>query len=146
MSYEAHRAVLVLGGIRSGKSEYAESLAGSAAEVRYIATATPLDVDDRAGSAASDATRDPAQSPDGAARLAAHRDRRPESWLTEETGTTPERLAELIADAKPDQTVLVDDIGGWVAAQASGVDPSALVAAVRDCAGRVILVSPEVGL
>jgi nicotinate-nucleotide--dimethylbenzimidazole phosphoribosyltransferase len=132
MSYEAHRAVLVLGGIRSGKSEYAEALAGSAAEVRYIATAAPR--------------ADPAADPGWAARIEAHRSRRPESWLTEETGTTPERLAELVADAKPDQTVLVDDLGGWVAAQPSGVDPAPLAAAVRDCAGRVILVSPEVGL
>jgi nicotinate-nucleotide--dimethylbenzimidazole phosphoribosyltransferase len=156
MSHEAHRAVLVLGGIRSGKSEYAESLVGSATEVRYVATAAPLDAYDEAGSAASDATRDPVQSPEWAARIAAHRARRPDAWLTEETGTAPERLAELVADTKPDQTVLVDDLGGWVAAHASGpdssgpdssgADPAALATAVRDCAGRVILVSPEVGL
>src|SRR5215470_12181300 len=99
MLYEAHRAVLVLGGIRSGKSEYAESLAGRAAEVRYVATA--------------------AGAPDDAgwdARVAEHRARRPDSWLTEETGTDPGRLAELLADIKPEQTVLVDDLGGWVAA------------------------------
>ena len=45
MSYEAHRAVLVLGGIRSGKSEYAESLVPAGAEVRYVATAAPGDGD-----------------------------------------------------------------------------------------------------
>jgi nicotinate-nucleotide--dimethylbenzimidazole phosphoribosyltransferase len=129
MSFEAHRAVLVLGGIRSGKSGYAESLVPPAADTRYVATAAPRDGD-----------------PEWAARLAAHRDRRPEHWLTEETGTEPARLPELIAETKPDQTVLVDDLGGWVAAQPSGADPAALVAAVRDCAGRVILVSPEVGL
>src|SRR5438046_4896748 len=100
MSYEAHRAVLVLGGIRSGKSEYAESLVPPTTEVRYVATAAPLDGD-----------------PEWAARLAAHRARRPEAWVTEETGTEPGRLPELVAEAKPDQTVLVDDLGGWVAAQ-----------------------------
>src|SRR5690349_7192831 len=131
MSYEAHRAVLVLGGIRSGKSEYAESLVPAGTEVRYVATAALGDAD---------------ADPDWAARIAAHRARRPESWLTEETGTAPGRLPELVADTKPDQAVLVDDLGGWVAAQPSDADVAALVAAVRDCAGRVILVTPEVGL
>jgi adenosyl cobinamide kinase/adenosyl cobinamide phosphate guanylyltransferase/NaMN:DMB phosphoribosyltransferase len=132
MSYEAHRAVLVLGGIRSGKSEYAESLVSRAAEVRYVATA--------AGSPGDSAW---------AGRVAEHLARRPEAWLTEETGTDPGRLAELLADAKPDQTLLVDDLGGWVAALPSGDFAGALgtlVGAVRDCAGRVVLVSPEVGL
>ncbi|OLE28235.1 MAG: hypothetical protein AUG44_07970 [Actinobacteria bacterium 13_1_20CM_3_71_11] len=129
MSYEAHRAVLVLGGIRSGKSEYAESLVPAGTEVRYVATAAPGDAD-----------------PEWAARIEAHRARRPEAWLTEETGTAPGRLPELVADTKPDQTVLVDDLGGWVAAGPSDADVAALVAAVRDGAGRVILVTPEVGL
>ena len=99
------------------------------AEVRYVATAAPGDGD-----------------PEWAARIQAHRVRRPEAWLTEETGTAPGRLPELVADAKPDQTVLVDDLGGWVAAGPSDADVAALVAAVRDGAGRVILVTPEVGL
>src|SRR5256885_7920584 len=103
MSFEAHRAVLVLGGIRSGKSEYAESLVKSATEVRYVATSAPV-----------------ADDAEWTARLDAHRARRPESWLTEETGAEPERLAELLSDTKPDQTVLVDDLGGWVAALLSG--------------------------
>jgi adenosyl cobinamide kinase/adenosyl cobinamide phosphate guanylyltransferase/NaMN:DMB phosphoribosyltransferase len=134
MPYGSHRTVLVLGGIRSGKSEYAESLVTTATEVRYVATATPS-VDD----------------PGWTARIDEHRARRPESWQTEETGTEPGRLAELLAELKPDQTVLVDDLGGWVAGLLAGGDEGhgavrALVAAVRDCAGRVILVSPEVGL
>src|SRR2546430_3629123 len=120
MSYEGHRAVLVLGGIRSGKSEYAESLVSTATEVRYVATSAPSDGD-----------------PAWAARLAAHRARRPESWQTEEIGADPGRLAELLADAKPDQTILVDDLGAWLAGLLPDPDPlpetvTRLVAAVRD--------------
>src|SRR5436190_24237294 len=91
--------VLVLGGIRSGKSELAENLvaAASAASVRYIATA----VDD-------------GTDPQWTARLAVHRARRPQSWRTDETSGDAARLAELLADAKPDEVVLVDDMGGWL--------------------------------
>lgn len=60
----------------------------------------------------------------------------------------------MLAEAKPDDTLLVDDLGGWVAAL---LDPArqpnddlatvtALADAVRACAARVVLVSPEVGL
>ena len=75
-------------------------------------------------------------------------------WTTEETGADPARLAELIAEAKPDETLLVDDLGGWVTAL---LDPASqphddlatvdgLADAVRACAARLVLVSPEVGL
>lgn len=138
MSHDGYHTALVLGGIRSGKSEYAESLVAPAAEVHYVATAERC-VDD----------------PEWAIRLAAHRSRRPESWLTEETGTDPGRLAGLLAEAKPDQTILVDDLGGWMTALLSGADwvsgaveepVTALVEAVRECAARLVVVSPEVGL
>ncbi len=133
MSTDRYRAVLVLGGIRSGKSAYAESLVSSAADVRYVATATTA-----------------ADDPEWSARLAAHRERRPGHWVTEEIGGDPGRLAGLLAEAKPDQTVLVDDLGGWLTALL-GAGPldepvDALVAAVRDSSARVVLVSPEVGL
>src|SRR6266545_3833058 len=133
MSTDRYRAVLVLGGIRSGKSAYAESLVSSAADVRYVATATTA-----------------ADDPEWSARLAAHRERRPGHWVTEEIGGDPGRLAGLLAEAKPDQTVLVDDLGGWLTALL-GAGPldepvDALVTAVRDSSARVVLVSPEVGL
>src|SRR5690348_11420317 len=95
----SHRAVLVLGGIRSGKSGSAESLVGTAAEVRYVATSAPVDDD-----------------PAWAQRLAMHRERRPATWQTQELGAEPHRLAGLLADVKPDQVVLVDDLGGWLTA------------------------------
>src|SRR5437764_8250465 len=134
MSHARYRAVLVLGGIRSGKSEYAESLVSTAAEVRYVATAAPVAEDDA----------------EWAARLAAHRERRPAAWQTDEVGAEPGRLAGLLAETKPDQTVLVDDLGGWMTALLDGGqlrdEVDKLTEAVRDCAGRLVVVSPEVGL
>src|SRR4051812_7006578 len=93
------RRVLVLGGIRSGKSELAESLVGAHDRVRYVATARGHDAD-----------------PDWAARVRAHRDRRPAGWRTEEIGEQPGRLAEVLAAVQPDEAVLVDDLGGWLTA------------------------------
>ncbi|GAA3340206.1 hypothetical protein GCM10020358_26880 [Amorphoplanes nipponensis] len=127
----------MLGGIRSGKSAFAEALVAGAASVRYVATAVGGEED-----------------PEWRARIETHQRRRPQSWTTEETGADPARLAALLTEAKPDDTLLVDDLGGWVAAL---LDPArqpnddlatvtALADAVRSCAARVVLVSPEVGL
>ena len=137
MSVDRWNTVLVLGGIRSGKSAFAESLVADAASVRYVAT-TAGGEDDQ----------------EWMDRIEAHQRRRPQSWTTEETGTDPARLAAVLADAKPDDTLLVDDLGGWVTTL---LDPAnqpnddvatvdTLADAVRACAGRVVLVSPEVGL
>ncbi|MEV2240196.1 bifunctional adenosylcobinamide kinase/adenosylcobinamide-phosphate guanylyltransferase [Micromonospora sp. NPDC049891] len=137
MSLDGWNTLLVLGGIRSGKSEFAESLVADAPTVRYLATAA-----------------DAGDDPEWAARLAAHRARRPASWRTEETAADPRRLADVIASARPEETLLVDDLGGWVtvlldpahqpADDTATVDE--LAAAVRSCAARLVLVSPEVGL
>lgn len=127
----------MLGGTRSGKSAFAEALVAGAASVRYVATSVGGEDD-----------------PEWRARIESHQRRRPQSWTTEETGADPDRLTALLADAKPDDTLLVDDLGGWVAGL---LDPArqpnddlatvtALAEAVRGCAGRVVLVSPEVGL
>jgi nicotinate-nucleotide--dimethylbenzimidazole phosphoribosyltransferase len=137
MSADGWGSVLVLGGIRSGKSAFAEALVADAASVRYIATAAGGEDD-----------------PEWRARIETHQRRRPQSWSTEETGADPARLATLLTEAKPDDTLIVDDLGGWVAAL---LDPAqqpnddlatvtALAAAVGACAARVVLVSPEVGL
>ncbi|MGI5519404.1 bifunctional adenosylcobinamide kinase/adenosylcobinamide-phosphate guanylyltransferase [Micromonospora sp. CA-259024] len=138
MSVDGWNTVLVLGGIRSGKSEFAESLVTDAPVVRYLATAPEGDPEDT----------------EWATRLAAHRARRPGSWTTEETAADPRRLADVLASAEPNETLLVDDLGGWVTVL---LDPdhqpaddvatiAELAEAIRGCRARVVLVSPEVGL
>jgi adenosylcobinamide kinase/adenosylcobinamide-phosphate guanylyltransferase len=83
--------VLVLGGSRSGKSAHAESLVVGRHDVVYLATSGG----------------DPADA-EWAARVAAHRARRPAGWTTVET-TAPSELLRR-------GTVLVDSITTWVAA------------------------------
>ncbi|WP_162908320.1 bifunctional adenosylcobinamide kinase/adenosylcobinamide-phosphate guanylyltransferase, partial [Allorhizocola rhizosphaerae] len=123
--------VLVLGGIRSGKSAYAESLLDEAERVRYVATAAADE-----GDAAF------------AERIAAHRFRRPASWETVETGGEPGGLIETISAA--DVPLLVDDLGGWAAGLLGRTDAGELVAQLAEAIERsnvgVVLVSPEVGL
>jgi adenosyl cobinamide kinase/adenosyl cobinamide phosphate guanylyltransferase/NaMN:DMB phosphoribosyltransferase len=149
MSPEHAHTILVLGGIKSGKSEFAEALTGTAA-VRYVATAALFDGDK--------------PDPDWAARIEAHRRRRPPHWRTEDIGAAPERLPLLIKEAGSTETLLIDDLGGWFTAllgPAGHGDPDArdggelptvtaittdLVAAIESAAARVIVVSPEVGL
>ncbi|MGR6321236.1 bifunctional adenosylcobinamide kinase/adenosylcobinamide-phosphate guanylyltransferase [Micromonospora soli] len=138
MSVDGWNTLLVLGGIRSGKSEFAESLVADAPTVRYVATAPEGDPEDT----------------EWATRLAAHRARRPGSWTSEETAADPRRLADVIAGAEPHETVLVDDLGGWVTVLLDPAHQPAddtatiaeLAAAVRASAARLVLVSPEVGL
>ncbi|MCS3782287.1 nicotinate-nucleotide--dimethylbenzimidazole phosphoribosyltransferase [Tsukamurella ocularis] len=125
---------LVLGGVRSGKSARAEQLiAGAGALVRYVATAPRPDGD-----------------PDLAARVAAHRERRPSSWSTVETQDLRAVLSEGSAPT------LIDDLGGWLAARLDAAgwetpenaqpDLDGLVAAAAAYTGELVIVSPEVGL
>ncbi|MGI5148449.1 bifunctional adenosylcobinamide kinase/adenosylcobinamide-phosphate guanylyltransferase [Plantactinospora sp. CA-294935] len=137
MSVDGWSRLLVLGGIRSGKSEFAESLLKDVPVVRYVATAA-TDPDD----------------PDWTARIDAHRIRRPAGWTTEEANADPSRLAEVIAGAGPNDTLLVDDLGGWVTVLLDPAHQPAddvatigeLGTAIRNCPARLVLVSPEVGL
>lgn len=128
----------MLGGIRSGKSGYAERLVTDRPRVTYVATAA-----DRPG------------DPEWQARLDAHRRRRPGGWRTHESAAAPESLPQLVRDAGADETLLVDDLGGWITAlydaagwQGRPADAAtdALVAALAGTAATVVLVSPEVGL
>ncbi|MEU8074181.1 bifunctional adenosylcobinamide kinase/adenosylcobinamide-phosphate guanylyltransferase [Catellatospora citrea] len=125
--------VLVLGGIRSGKSEYAESLLSGARSVRYLATALADGGD-----------------PAFADRVAAHRERRPRSWITVETYGDPAALVSALGQADADDMLIVDDLGGWVVnlldRSDAQVHVSRLAAAVAGCPARLVLVSPEVGL
>ena len=128
----------MLGGTRSGKSSYAETLAAETkGPVRYLATAA----------------LDPADT-DFAARIARHRDRRPAGWTVVETAEAD--LAAVVADSA--ETTLVDDIGTWLTGRldaldawnrphgAASSDTDSLIRAVDACPSRLILVTPEVGL
>src|SRR5437764_14594351 len=61
--------VLVLGGVRSGKSRHAERLVARHPHLVYVAPGLPAGEDD----------------PEWAARVAAHQARRPANWKTVET-------------------------------------------------------------
>ena len=132
--------VLVLGGVRSGKSRYAERLLARAPAVSYVAPG-PIP--------------DPARDPEWADRIRQHRLRRPAHWVTVETGDVPGALRAARG------AVLVDCLGTWLtqtldaaglwsdrdaAAQAVGDEIDRLCAARRDHPGPVVLVSNEVGL
>ena len=82
---------LVLGGARSGKSAFAESLLAGAPAVDYVAAST-LSGDD----------------PEWSARVAAHRLRRPTTWRTVETGDVAAALTS------GDTPALVDSITSWL--------------------------------
>jgi nicotinate-nucleotide--dimethylbenzimidazole phosphoribosyltransferase len=126
-----HRA-LVLGGIRSGKSEYAEELVAAASGVRYLATAR----------------RDPSDA-EWEARIDAHRARRRPDWTTVEVGADTAALPTLLTRADAADTLLVDDLGTWVASvmtDAPRLLGEGLAAAVAACLATLVLVSPEVGL
>ncbi len=119
--------VLVLGGARSGKSAVAERLAGRCPPpVSYVATLAVADDEDLA------------------ARVAAHRSRRPDEWRTVEAGPDDDLPATV---AKVEGTCLVDSLGPWVAGgPRRSADHDALVAALAHRRGDTIVVSEEVGL
>jgi adenosylcobinamide kinase/adenosylcobinamide-phosphate guanylyltransferase len=123
----------VLGGVRSGKSSWAEQQLAGHERVDYLATA---------------AERDDA---DWARRIAEHRQRRPAHWRTVQT------LELAAALATPQAPLLVEDLGNWLAriidrtggwdGELAGLlaETVELVTAWRHCPGRVVLVSNEVG-
>jgi adenosyl cobinamide kinase/adenosyl cobinamide phosphate guanylyltransferase len=115
---------LVLGGAASGKSSVAEELiAASGDDVVYLATGVSTD-------------------DDMAARIAAHKLRRPPSWDTVETDDLPGAVAAL-----GDRPAMVDSLGTWVAHTPDfDVDVEALVAALATRRAPTVVVSDEVGL
>ena len=134
--------VLVLGGARSGKSERAELRLAGEPDVTYVATGTV-----GTGASAGDA--------EWAARVAAHRARRPAWWQTAETTD----LAGVLAGARG--ALLIDGIGTWLAAAMDGCGAwdgpaegagrlaariAGLVGAWRQTGAYMVAVSDEAGL
>lgn len=120
---------LVIGGARSGKSRFAESLIGAAlCPRRYIATAQGWD----------DEMRD---------RIAQHRADRGADWTTVEA---PHDLPAAIATATADEAVLIDCATLWLTnrmladADMSG-ETQRLLSSLAGCAAPVVVVSNEVG-
>jgi adenosylcobinamide kinase/adenosylcobinamide-phosphate guanylyltransferase len=129
---------LVLGGIRSGKSQWAETAiadsAGAGQSVCYLATGATPDGD-----------------ADWSTRVAAHQARRPSHWSTVETADVATQLR-----SEATTPTLVDDIGGWLTAAMDrraawtggsvAADVADLIDAITVFAAPLALVSPEVGL
>lgn len=128
---------LVLGGIKSGKSRWAEAAIaeslGPAEPVRYLATGSLADTD-----------------PAWLQRIAQHRDRRPGHWSTVESDDIATHLRQ--PQAAP---TLVDDVPGWLTAVldrrgwengSASADVDEMLAAVAAFDSPLVLVSHEVGL
>lgn len=116
---------LILGGARSGKSAYAESLMPEGG--LYIATAEILDAEMQA-------------------RIDQHKTRRGQNWTTLEA---PIDLAEALSSS--DRPALVDCLTLWasnllLAERDAPLDVDKVIAALQSRAADTILVSNEVGL
>lgn len=123
----------MLGGVRSGKSRWAEQQLAGHDRVDYLATAAEHD------------------DADWARRIAEHRQRRPAHWQTVQT------LDVAAALATPTAPLLVEDLGNWLArtidrtggwdGELAGLraETAELVSAWRQSHARVVLVSNEVG-
>lgn len=85
--------ILVTGGVRSGKSRWAEQRCREFDAVTYLTPGYPPDA---------------AKDPEWAARVATHRLRRPASWSTLETIDVAGALASAT------QPVLLDCVGTWL--------------------------------
>ena len=118
---------LVLGGQRSGKSAYAESLFEGGAPALYLATAE-------------------ARDGEMAARIAAHRARRGRQWETREEPLALVRV--LAADPRP---ALVECLSLWVSnllenARDPVSEAAALIGALNTRTAPTVVVSVEAGL
>ena len=128
---------LILGGIRSGKSSFAQELASSGERILFLATAEPLD-------------------PEMDARIHAHKESRPDNWDTLEE---PLELATaLVPILHRYDTMLLDCLTVWVSNLLHSTpdfktnrrhipsDVEALLDVYRRGKASWIIVSNEVGL
>ncbi|MDR1430627.1 MAG: bifunctional adenosylcobinamide kinase/adenosylcobinamide-phosphate guanylyltransferase [Propionibacteriaceae bacterium] len=131
---------LVTGGVRSGKSRYAEQLFSADAEIAYLAPGYLADA---------------AADPEWAARVASHQRRRPANWQTVETLDLAHALDGTELPALIDcvgiwVTRMVDALGGWDRPEQDwrpdfDAEVERLAAAVTAHWASVVLVSNEVG-
>ena len=129
--------VLVTGGVRSGKSRYAEQLLADTEQVTYLAAGYPTGDD-----------------PEWNARVAAHQLHRPASWRTVETLALTDGVREAVGPVLIDclgtwLTRLIDSWDAWDATDADlvvrlGHEAAALAEAVA-AHPQVVIVSNEVG-
>lgn len=123
---------LILGGVKSGKSRYAEQLASaSETPVTVIATAT-------------------ANDPEMQTRIARHQADRNSHWQVVEE---PLSLASAISGISPEQCILVDCLTLWVTnlllhpdAQRFAEERNALLETLGSCRNRLIMVSNETNM
>lgn len=130
---ETHRrsVTLVLGGVRSGKSRFAEKLASKSSSVAFLATAQPSDAE-------------------MSAKIKRHQDERPKHWHTFEE---PLELARALTEHGPKYGLFLIDCLTIFAANLLDVRDSGSVEAridrfcdaLRSASVAVILVSNEVG-
>lgn len=132
----AKKMVLVLGGARSGKSQFAQQLASEPGEkVLFVATAEALDEEMRA-------------------RIAEHRKNRPANWRTLET---PSDLAQKLKAGIGDASVVIIDCLTLLISNIMGksgqdsekrvlTEIKELIAAASRLEAGFIIVSNEVGL
>lgn len=132
---KTHRksVTFVLGGVRSGKSRFAEKLASRASSVAFIATAQPSDVE-------------------MAAKIKRHREERPKQWDTFEE---PLEIVRTIAEQSSKYelflidclTVFAANLLGAKAAGSLSIETQIdqLCDGLRSTPSTVVLVSNEVG-
>jgi adenosylcobinamide kinase/adenosylcobinamide-phosphate guanylyltransferase len=131
------RRVLVLGGSRSGKSRFAESLLSDEPSPDYVATARPHPAD-----------------AEWVERIRRHRERRGARWRTVETGNPATALAGtgpsvLVESVTAWLARAMDECGCWTGEEMQG-ELDARIAALETAWARTsrfaVVVSDEVGL
>ncbi|MEG4285225.1 bifunctional adenosylcobinamide kinase/adenosylcobinamide-phosphate guanylyltransferase [Microcoleus sp. A006_D1] len=126
------KIILVTGPARSGKSEWAETLAEtSGKQVIYVATGLVDEAD-----------------LEWVRRLEVHRNRRPTNWTTLEVSI---ELPAVVRSASASDCLLIDSLGTWTAnlleqeSAAWALSQQDLLAGLKSAAADVILVGEETG-
>ncbi|WP_036478391.1 bifunctional adenosylcobinamide kinase/adenosylcobinamide-phosphate guanylyltransferase [Myxosarcina sp. GI1] len=126
------RIVLVTGAARSGKSEWAESLAAKTSKsVVYVATSI-INPEDK----------------EWQDRILKHRQRRPNKW---QTVSATHELSATITKALASECLLIDSLGTWVAnlleldADSWSKTSETLLTSLQTSSAKIILVAEETG-